>query len=208
MLLTPELAAGDTLTFRLSGRASKARMDFFVFYACDATDGSCQNDSAEYDAAVAAASTCIGGETATDEPTPSPTPAGSGDAGGDPDCPGVAVVQAEAGEPPADGWRTTTARGALGLVWKPSQSDPAVEEAGVGVRSYMMTAVVAGRHRLVLRASGEKKWAHNEYVFLQSGRSPQSRAVVHRIYLETGDGNMSLPRWCFLYRTLSERAAR
>lgn len=164
MLLTPELAAGDTLTFRLSGRASKARMDFFVFFACDATDGSCQDDSAEYDAAVAAASTCIGGETVTDEPTPTPTPAGSGGAGEGLDCPGVAVVQAEAGGPPADGWRTTTARGALGLVWKPSQSDPAIEEAGVGVRSYTMKAVAAGRHRLVLRASGEKKWMHNEYV--------------------------------------------
>ena len=31
---------------------------------------------------------------------------------------------------------------------------------------------------------------------------------MHRIYLETGEGNLSVPRWCFLYRTLSEIAAR
>jgi len=77
---------------------------------------------------------------------------------------GVAVVQAEAGALPADGWSTTTTAGALGIVWKSDQADPARDEPGSGVRTYSMTAAVAGRHRLVLRASGEKKWAHNEYV--------------------------------------------
>jgi len=77
---------------------------------------------------------------------------------------GVTVVQAEAGALPTDGWSTTTTVGALGIVWKPDQADPARDEPGSGVRTYSMTAAVAGRHRLVLRASGEKKWEHNEYV--------------------------------------------
>jgi len=72
VLLTPELAAGETLTFRLSGRSSKARIDHFVFFPCDAADDSCQNDSTEYDAAVAAAASCVG--LSSPQP-PTPTPA-------------------------------------------------------------------------------------------------------------------------------------
>lgn len=81
VLVSRPLAGGEALAWSLSGSSPLAAVDHFLWYRCDPTDGSCQDGSDAYNAAVvaapAAAAGCVGGgvEGATPVPTPAPTPA-------------------------------------------------------------------------------------------------------------------------------------
>lgn len=82
---------------------------------------------------------------------------------------GVVVVQAEAAAAgaPTDGWEAVAKVGAAGVVWRPSASEgAAADPPGQGRRTYGWTAPVAGVYRLVLRASGVRRWANHEYVLV------------------------------------------
>eukprot|EP00170_Pyropia_yezoensis_P005230 contig_21320_g5244 len=55
VLVTRPLDGGETLAWSLSGSSPLAAVDHFLWYRCATTDGSCQDGSDAYDAAVAAA---------------------------------------------------------------------------------------------------------------------------------------------------------
>lgn len=172
MLLTRKLASGEEYTFSLAGRAPLAAVDTLVFYACDPADGeSCQDGSAAYKAAVAAAA-------ATDADCRSASGDDSSDGGGDKSDGGAGstgcalaggdggVVPATAGPPPADGWEVADIAGGAGLVWRPNDAAGSPSEAGTGRRDYTWTVPAdGGTFRLVLRAAGVQPWKHHEYVF-------------------------------------------
>lgn len=220
VLLTRWLAAGEAYTFSLAGRSPLAAVDAFVFFACDPAGGSCQDDSAAYATAVAAA-------TATN-PDCTPVAAGGGGDGGGGDQHGGGavdtgrcaltggdaaggVVPAEAGVPPADGWADAAIPGGAGLVWRPDDAAGPASVAGTGRRDYVWTPPAGGgTFRLVLRAAGVRPWANHECVCfcllllgsaglgvgggmgeVESGGLPGGGAVLERQCLDGNGGRGS-----------------
>jgi len=143
VLLTPELAAGETLTFRLSGRASKARIDHFVFFPCDAADDSCQNDSIEYDAAVAAAASCV---VLSSPQPPTPTPAA--------DAEPTPTPAADAGPTPTVAPTAAPTPTATSSPAPVKSSDPVVDEPAPSVGRCAVYAGANGVVRIPAASSG------------------------------------------------------
>ncbi|GAB0489651.1 hypothetical protein MMPV_000876 [Pyropia vietnamensis] len=209
VLLTPPLEAGEAYTFSLAGRSPLAAVDAFIFFACDPAGGSCQDDSAAYASAVAAARAA--------NPDCTPVGAGGGGAGGDGNVDGGGAVDgsgcalsggdaagglvpAEAGAPPTDGWAVAAIPGGAGLIWRPEDAAGQASEPGTGRRDYVWTPPTGGgTFRLVLRAAGVRRWAnHDFYVNLGEG--------ARRVYPKGWVQLFAAPRWVHVYQNAGNNA--
>lgn len=156
VLVTRPLDGGETLAWSLSGSSPLAAVDHFLWYRCATTDGSCQDGSDAYDAAVAAApaaaAACAGGGVVGATPVPAPTPTPASAPTPTP-TPVPVVIDATPtpaptpAAPPATGSACAVYAGALGVVRMPA--------AATGGGDGWEVQTVAGRNALIFRPDKE-----------------------------------------------------